>query len=105
MRSWLRLVLATAVFGTGAIGCISDDLTPQEEDAARGRLVCEALTNEADELADCETLAPDHDVAELVSREGGNVGLQRCATKHPDQWERDLIESEVEAHFARISGA
>ncbi|MBA3542026.1 MAG: zinc metalloprotease [Deltaproteobacteria bacterium] len=94
-----RLVLATAVLGTGVIACATDgerDLSPTEETAALERLTCEALTAEANELDQCETLSPDDDLAILVSREGEGAGLARCATVHPSQIERDAIESAVQ---------
>ncbi len=99
MRNWQRVVFAAAVLGTGVVGCATDgDLSPEEELAARERAVCEAMTSEPAELDECAAIAPESALAELVSREGDNVGFERCATLHPSQFDRDRIEIEVDAH-------
>jgi hypothetical protein len=101
MRSWQRVALATAVFGTGVVACATDgELTEEQETAARERAVCEAVTTEPVELDECGDLSTNYELAELLSREGQNVGLERCATKHLDLVEREAIDAQI-AEFAK----
>ncbi len=97
MNNWRRVALVSIVVGSGAVGCIAngDDSTGSEEIQAKERAVCEALTAEPVELGACGDLSSDDALNRLVSMAGEDVGLQRCATKHPDQVERDRIEAEV----------
>ncbi|MBA3817917.1 MAG: zinc metalloprotease [Deltaproteobacteria bacterium] len=87
------------------VGCaLNEGLTEHEETAALERLTCEALTAEPEELDECSTLAPDGDVAELVSRVGENAGLHRCATLHLPIVERERIDAEVATRMASVAG-
>ncbi len=94
MRTWQRVVLAASWIGIGVVGC-ADDLTEEQEGRARERLVCETMTTEPSELAECDALASDYEYDAYVSRVGEDAGLHRCATLHPPLFERDLIENEV----------
>ncbi|HEU0034713.1 MAG TPA: zinc metalloprotease [Kofleriaceae bacterium] len=85
------------------MGCASDDLTA-EELAARERVTCEALTGEPVELDECGTLASDEAASQYTSREGDTAGLERCATVHPSQEERDRVESEVQSRLSVAGG-
>ncbi|MBA3394470.1 MAG: zinc metalloprotease [Deltaproteobacteria bacterium] len=86
------------------VGCaLNESLSKDEETAALERLTCEALTDEPVELDECETLAPDADVAELVSRVGEDAGLHRCATLHLPIVERERIDAEVAARMASVA--
>ncbi len=101
--SWKRLIVASLLIGAGATGC-TDDLTEAEEDNARGRLVCEYLTDEPTELDECARIAPDDDVEELVSRAGSLGGPARCSTRHVPIAERDLVQAEVDRRMASVVG-
>ena len=74
---------------------MSSELSSEEEDAAKSRAACEALTDEPDEIEECSDVAPDADVAELVSRMGEDAGLHRCSTLHPTRAEREAIDADV----------
>lgn len=105
MRTWQRLVLATAVFGTGVVGCATEDLSPKEETEALERLTCEALTVEPVELDACTELATELATEVYASRQGAGVGLERCSTRHPDFLERERIEDDMRRELARQAAA
>ena len=94
MRTWQRGLVAVSWIGIGIVGC-ADELTDEQEDRARERLVCESLTAEPTELDECAALASDYEYDAYVSRVGEDSGLHRCATLHPPVFERDLIENEI----------
>ncbi len=107
MRMSSRVGLVVALLGVGLVGCATGDdeapiepLAPDRELAALERLTCEALTTDAEELSECDDLATDGERANLVSREGDQVGHERCGTKHPEQWEREAIDYEVAGKIA-----
>jgi hypothetical protein len=77
------------------VACATDDLTEQQENDARDRAVCEALTTDPVELDSCGELASDYELDAFVSREGEDAGLHRCATKHPDIAERQRVDDEI----------
>jgi hypothetical protein len=77
------------------VACATDNLTQQQADDARDRAVCEALTTDPVELQACDELASDDDLDALVSSEGDNVGLHRCATPHLNGVERQRIDDEI----------
>jgi hypothetical protein len=99
MRTWQRGLVALSWIGIGIVGC-ADDLTEEQEERARERLVCETMTTEPTELDECQALAGDYEYDAYVSRVGEDAGLHRCATLHPPIFERDLIENEM---FERMS--
>lgn len=107
-KTSMRFALAAALLGTGLTACTTegDTLTIEQENEARSRLACEFLTDEPDELAGCEDVAPDHDVAELVSRAGADAtpGQDRCGTRHPDLLERETIEADLNHRASITSG-
>jgi hypothetical protein len=79
-----------------------DDLSQEEEDNARSRLACEALTDEPSEIEECGDVAPDKDVATYIAREGEELG--RCATRHPSLVERQFIDTEIKQALAATGG-
>src|SRR5262245_23784667 len=91
---WLRAVMATMVLGAGAAGCADQELTAEQETAAREELVCLALTDEPSELDECDTIATDDVVESFVSKMG-DPGTGRCGTRHPSLAERERVEQEV----------
>lgn len=107
-KTSMRFALAAALLGTGLTACTTegDTLTTAQENEAKSRLACEFLTDEPDELAGCEDVAPDHDVAELVSRAGAeaNPGQDRCGTRHPDLLERETIEADLNHRASIVNG-
>jgi len=104
MRTWTRILITSAAFSSIAVGCaMNDDLSQEEEDAAKSRIACEALTDEPAELDECGAVAPDKDVATLIARDGEEVG-HRCATKHPSIIEREFIDAEIKQALAATGG-
>ncbi len=102
MNNWRGAALVSLMVGSGAIvGCVADGdaVSPTEELGATERAVCEALTAEPVELDECGDLATNSALDKLVSQAGANVGLERCATVHPSQLERDRVENEVAARM------
>ncbi len=96
MRTWNRVLLASGMMTTVMVGCaLNESLSKDQETAALERVTCEALTDEPVELDECAGIAPDTDVAELVSRKGEDAGVFRCGTRHPDLIERERVEAEV----------
>ena len=95
MRTWNRVFIASGLMTATVIGCAVDGLTDQEERDALSRLSCEQLTSEPAEIDECADVAPDADVAQLVSKMGEDAGLHRCATLHLSAVEREQIEFEV----------
>jgi hypothetical protein len=95
MRTWNRVLIASGFFTASIVGCAVDGLTDQEEKDALSRLSCESLTTEPVEIDECSDVAPDADVAELVSRMGEDAGLHRCATLHLPILERERIDAEI----------
>ncbi|MDQ3366071.1 MAG: zinc metalloprotease [Myxococcota bacterium] len=105
MRTWNRVLLASGMLTVSMVGCaLNEGLSEQQETAALERLTCEALTAEPEELDECSTMAPDADVAELVSRVGEAGGLDRCATLHLPITERERIDAEVATRMANVAG-
>ena len=100
MRTWNRVLVAAGFVTASVVGCAVDGLSDQEEKDALSRLACESLTTEPSEIEECGDVAPDADVAELVSRVGEDAGLHRCTTLHPTIARRYEIEQEVEQHYA-----
>ena len=95
MRTWNRVFIASGLMTATVIGCAVDGLSDDEERDALSRLSCEQLTNEPAEIDECADVAPDADVAQLVSKMGEDAGLHRCATLHLSAVEREQIEIEV----------
>jgi hypothetical protein len=100
MRTWNRVLVASGFVAATVVGCAVDGLSDQEEKDALSRLSCESLTTEPTEIDECSDVAPDADVAELVSRLGEDAGLHRCSTLHLSLAQRHQIDLEVEQHFA-----
>ena len=98
--NWKQLVVASLVVGAGAC---ADDMTQADEDAAKGELVCKALTSEPEELAACDEIASDDVVQQYVSRKGDNGN--KCGTPHLPITERDRIEAEVAAFTKTVAYA
>jgi len=103
MRTWNRVLVASGFLTASVIGCAVDGLSDQEEKDALSRLACESLTTEPSEIDECGDVAPDADVAELVSRLGEDAGLHRCMTLHPSLADRERIELEVDNHLASLA--
>jgi hypothetical protein len=95
-------MLASMVIGTGA--CADQDLTLEQETAAREELVCLALTDEPTELAECDTIAEDWITEEYVSTKSADGG-NKCGVRHPSIAERDAIEAEVANRMAIRGGS
>ena len=95
MRTFSRVLVASGFLTTAVIGCAVEGMSDEEENNAKSRLACEALTTEPAELEECSDVASDAAVNELVSRMGDDAGLHRCATVHPSQFERDQVNAEV----------
>ena len=105
MRNWKLLVGAT-VLGASLVACTSnDELTPEQEAAALERASCEALTPEPTEFDACGDISPNDEYAEFTSREGANVGLQRCMTLHPTLADRERIDQEVAARMSSLGSS
>ncbi len=103
MRTWTKVLMTTAAFGSIAVGCaIDDSLSTEQENEAKSRLACEMLTDEPTELAECASVAPDADVAEVVAKQGEAAGA-RCGTRHPSLEERDRVDAEI-ASRAGLTG-
>ena len=100
MRTWTRALITSTAASVIVVGCMNSDLSKDEEDNAKSRMVCETLTSEPAELEECADIAPDGDV-ELVSREGTEPS--KCGTKHPSFDEREAIDSEVRRHIASVA--
>ena len=98
--TWKQVVLVSVAIGAGAC---ANDLSDDDEAAAKGELVCEALTSEADELAACDDIADDGIVEEFVSKKGGNAN--KCGTAHPSLLERERVEAEVNAFTKTVAYA
>ena len=95
MRTFSRVLLSSGLLATAVVGCAVEGMSDEEENNAKSRLACEALTTEPSELEECSDVAADAHVNELVSRMGDDAGLHRCSTLHPTQQQRDLIDAEV----------
>ena len=98
--NWKQVVVAALALGAGAC---ADDMTEADEDAARGELVCQALTSEPDELTACDDIASDEVVQQYVSRKGDNGN--KCGTPHPLIADRDRVEAEVAAFTKTVAYA
>src|SRR5512139_2341349 len=104
MRTWNRVLVASGFLTASVIGCaVNGGLSDEEKNDALSRLSCEALTPEPTEIEECADVAPDADVAELVSRVGEDAGLHRCATLHLPIAERERIEAEVAEYMRRVN--
>jgi hypothetical protein len=98
--TWKQLVVAGLVLGAGAC---ADDMTQADEDAAKGELVCKALTSEPDEIAVCDDIASDDVVDQYVSRKGDNGN--KCGTPHPSILRREEVEAQVNAYLKTVAYA
>lgn len=103
MRTVSRILVSTGLLTTAVIGCATDGLSDEAQDDALSRLACESLTTEPTEIDECASVAPDADVAQLVSRMGEDAGLRRCSTLHPGLLERETIEAEVNQRMASVA--
>lgn len=104
MRTWTRVLITTALFGSAAVACaVNEELTPEQEDDAKSRLACEMLTDEPAEVASCEDVAPDEDVATLLAAKGDSAAA-KCGTRHPVESERERIEAEVHERIQNVAG-
>lgn len=103
MRNWNRVLVASGFLTATIIGCATESLTDEELDDARSRLACESLTPEPEEVEACNDVASDAAVAELVSREGEDAGLHRCATLHLPLFERERIDLEVAEYISSFA--
>jgi hypothetical protein len=95
----VQMVMACLAVGAGAC---ANDLSEADENAAKGELVCQALTSEADELSACDDIASDDVVEQFVSR-GGHAN--KCGTPHPSILERERVEAEVDAFTKTVAYA
>jgi len=104
MRTWTRILITSAAFSSIAVGCaMNDDLSQEEEDAAKGRLACEMLTGESAELDECSDVASDEAVSTVVAREGEHAGA-KCGTLHPSIIEREFLDVELKNALQGVSG-
>ena len=104
MRTWTRILITSAAFSSIAVGCaMNDDLSQEEEDAARGRLACEMLTQEPAELDECSETASDQAVSTLAARDGEHAGA-KCGTVHPSIIEREFLDVELKQALAATGG-
>jgi hypothetical protein len=100
MRTWTRILISSAAISSIAVGCaMNDDLSQDEEDAAKGRLACEMLTSEPEELDECSETASDAAVSTVVARDGEHAGA-KCNTLHPSMIEREFLENELRQNVA-----
>ena len=102
MRTWTRALITSTAASVIVVGCMNNDLSQDEEDAAKSRIACEALTSEPEEIEACADVAPDGDVA-LVSRQGEPAN--KCGTKHPSLTEREAIDLEVTERMSVAGGS
>src|SRR5262245_4676356 len=105
MRTWTRVLISSAAFGSIAlVGCaMNSDLSTDEANDAKSRLACEMLTDEPTELDACGDVAPDADVAQLVSKQGEDAA-NKCGTRHPSIEEREHVQAEVATRIANVAG-
>jgi hypothetical protein len=97
MRTWNRVLISSAALSSIVVGCA--DLSKDEEDNGKSRLVCESLTTEPTELEECANVASDEELAAARDEHG----LRRCATMHPTLEQREAIEAEVTAATASFA--
>src|SRR5688572_30183884 len=99
MRTWSRALITSAAASTIVVGCMTSELSQEEEDNAKSRLACEMLTEEPAEDAECAEVAPDSHVENIAKQDGA-----KCGTKHPSWTERELIDAEVHSHVNSVAG-
>jgi hypothetical protein len=97
--NWQRAMMASMLCGAAAIGCAGNDLTREQQTAAREELVCQALTIEPTEIDECDAIATD-DVVDRFLETQNAPGSGRCGTLHPSFDERARIETEVDSRFS-----
>jgi hypothetical protein len=93
MRTWNRVLLASGLATVAVIGCADQT---SSDDNGRSRLVCEELTSEPSELAECANVASEDELAAARDENG----IRRCATPHPSLERREAVEAEVDAFMA-----
>jgi hypothetical protein len=92
MRTWSRVLITSTAASAIVIGCVSNELSDEERDAAKSRLACEALTEEPAELEECSDVAPDGDTEIVSKQEPGS----KCGTVHPSLFEREQVAIELD---------